>query len=835
MIGVNVDERLTGLAEGRMEPSVRETLENQHLRSGTVETSMPEEQPLISSGADAGCVDANGGTIETQNGRRRGLGMLLPRGLRGATLSAVRDEQPKPEKNSHNWFSTRNRKHGRAGSADAILVDNVGSPGGLNGSGDQHLHPRQPAASPSSPSSHPINEKESEHALDTSTTDSPWGPGCLSAPASTHASPTLQPNLLTNLPSLNGFDHAPDPATATAPAIPLSDKKSSSNGHRRHRSLLGSLGWTRPLRTKSVESGAEEMLQDGDSEGFVASTPNGFSGSNGSSSLHGYGQASSLPVDLKSSSATSLDIDSLKVERPPIPVPPATRGIANVGNTCFIGAALQCLAHTPGLPYQIMNHAALIQSAKGTEGPETSSPDGAVEQSEEAMTMDKLPPDNESDHQENEPQQSLGEEDKEMDETTGSLQTANGLVVSNGGRMDSNAGQSNEEKAGGHPAHKNQASDLPSRPSKGELTVTVAALMSQLFVMNSPAASPPNAGVRGVNPIPLLQLLRKFPVAADYFRGGQQDCQEVLQMLLDLLHEDMSSSRPLSGECLQGSQDEKPPHDGDERAKGDEAWNSWLSKSRSPISDLCMGQLQSSVTCSNCGNRFTMYEAFWELSLPLVPKSGNAFTSWLGIKSGGRLTLEDCLRAFTEEEKLEGEEAFFCETCKYKTPATKLLRIHRLPDVLILHIKRFRQRGAGVDKLTTDVNFPLSCLELWEQLSPESPHDPEECCYDLFAVSYHTGSLAGGHYRACCRVPMPQDPSLASAAWWEFNDESVFKHSSASNVLSQQAYILFYARRKFKDASRAASVFALRAKHAAQQSKSSRHRRSRSHGGSSKK
>lgn len=35
--------------------------------------------------------------------------------------------------------------------------------------------------------------------------------------------------------------------------------------------------------------------------------------------------------------------------------------------------------------------------------------------------------------------------------------------------------------------------------------------------------------------------------------------------------------------------------------------------------------LQSSVTCHGCGRRFTMYEPFWDLSLPLA-KEGE----WLG-------------------------------------------------------------------------------------------------------------------------------------------------------------------------------------------------------------
>ncbi len=48
-----------------------------------------------------------------------------------------------------------------------------------------------------------------------------------------------------------------------------------------------------------------------------------------------------------------------------------------------------------------------------------------------------------------------------------------------------------------------------------------------------------------------------------------------------------------------------------------------------------------------------------------------------------------CLPAWTG---LQGAEAFYCEKCKDKTAATKQLRLHRFPEVLVLHIKRFKYK-----------------------------------------------------------------------------------------------------------------------------------------------
>lgn len=59
--------------------------------------------------------------------------------------------------------------------------------------------------------------------------------------------------------------------------------------------------------------------------------------------------------------------------------------------------------------------------------------------------------------------------------------------------------------------------------------------------------------------------------------------------------------------------------------------------------------------CSCCSTRFTTYEPFRDLSLPLF-KEGKGLAAWLGGKYPG--SLEECLRSFTSDENLAGEEAF---------------------------------------------------------------------------------------------------------------------------------------------------------------------------------
>ena len=54
-------------------------------------------------------------------------------------------------------------------------------------------------------------------------------------------------------------------------------------------------------------------------------------------------------------------------------------------------------------------------------------------------------------------------------------------------------------------------------------------------------------------------------------------------------------------------------------------------------------------------------------------------------------------------------------------PALKWLQVVRAPDVLTLHLKRFRSRGCGASKLSMAVPFPLSLDLAPFQTSADAP------------------------------------------------------------------------------------------------------------------
>nr|XP_046267346.1 ubiquitin carboxyl-terminal hydrolase 2-like [Scatophagus argus] len=243
---------------------------------------------------------------------------------------------------------------------------------------------------------------------------------------------------------------------------------------------------------------------------------------------------------------------------------------------------------------------------------------------------------------------------------------------------------------------------------------------------------------------------------------NQQDAQEFLRFLLDGLHNEVNrvTVRPKASI-------EDFDHLCDEE-KGKRMWNMYLERENSKVVDLFVGQLKSSVSCTVCGFRSTVFDPFWDLSIPVAQKNTS------------EVTLRDCLRLFTKEDVLDGEERPTCNRCNARRKCTKRFSIQKFPQILVLHLKRFSDSNNRASKLSTFVNFPLKELDLREFASQNN----ERAVYNLYAVSNHSGNALGGHYTAYCRNP-------ALGEWFSYNDSRVSPVSS-SQVRSSNAYVLFY-------------------------------------------
>lgn len=194
----------------------------------------------------------------------------------------------------------------------------------------------------------------------------------------------------------------------------------------------------------------------------------------------------------------------------------------------------------------------------------------------------------------------------------------------------------------------------------------------------------------------------------------------------------------------------------------------------SVIQDLCLGRAGSRLTCPHCKHESMKFDCTTSVSLPL-PTSNECV--------GDSVSLQKCFEAFGDREQLDEQKGlWYCPNCKERVHEYKQMELYRVPEVLIIHLKRFQY--AQSRKIGTRVVFPVEGLDLSKHVLDPSG---EGAVYDLYAVSEHSGGLGGGHYTATAK-------NWKNEQWYKFNDSHVTP-TSASHVVSSQAYVLFYQRR----------------------------------------
>lgn len=211
-----------------------------------------------------------------------------------------------------------------------------------------------------------------------------------------------------------------------------------------------------------------------------------------------------------------------------------------------------------------------------------------------------------------------------------------------------------------------------------------------------------------------------FIKALELDNGVQQDSHEFLTLLLSLLER-----------CLSICE---------------------VPKAKTIVQDLFRGNMSHVTRCSKCGQTSkasSNVEDFYELELNVK-----------GLKS-----LDESLNDYLGEEKLEGDNQYYCESCGTRVDATRSIKLRTLPPVLNFQLKRcvFLQKTTTKKKITSAFAFPEE-LDMGQRLS-----DPSDLplIYGLSAVLVHKGTAVNsGHYVAHIKDETSQQ-------WWEFDDEHV--------------------------------------------------------------
>lgn len=210
---------------------------------------------------------------------------------------------------------------------------------------------------------------------------------------------------------------------------------------------------------------------------------------------------------------------------------------------------------------------------------------------------------------------------------------------------------------------------------------------------------------------------------------------------------------------------------------------------------------------------------------------------------GGRrekkgLSVEELLDEFVKEEKLSEDNTWYCPACKKHQEAQKKFDLWKMPDVLVIHLKRFSNERAFRDKIDDLIEFPIEGLDLSDRVEgkkvakrlvqagadpalTEASGGDESLIYDLFAVDNHFGgreldawvdlvvkgrerwllthvrlslpplTVGGGHYTAFAK-------NINDGRWYNFDDSRVSPVANPQDVRTSAAYLLFYCRRTDK-------------------------------------
>ncbi|KAK5162873.1 ubiquitin-specific protease doa4 [Saxophila tyrrhenica] len=284
----------------------------------------------------------------------------------------------------------------------------------------------------------------------------------------------------------------------------------------------------------------------------------------------------------------------------------------------------------------------------------------------------------------------------------------------------------------------------------------------------------------------------------------EQDAKEFFDFLLDCLHEDLNIqwSKPPLRELT--TADEIKRERMPKSVVAQVEWARYTRRNQSFPLTLFGGQYSSLLRFAGCGHTSTTHEAFYALSVEIPTHIRDR-----------QITLDDCIRSFCQEERLDVQERAKCDQCNERRDSTKQLTFTRAPQYLVIHFKRFNQSRHRATKIDVPIDFPLENFDLGPYMLPSPSQSESELIardygsdylrpdptmtgpytYSAYAVIRHIGrDIESGHYTSLVR-------DLGRSTWRCFNDDKFTDFepgrggwSGRSAVQNHEAYIVFYQR-----------------------------------------
>ncbi|XP_065362386.1 ubiquitin carboxyl-terminal hydrolase 32 isoform X2 [Calliphora vicina] len=241
-----------------------------------------------------------------------------------------------------------------------------------------------------------------------------------------------------------------------------------------------------------------------------------------------------------------------------------------------------------------------------------------------------------------------------------------------------------------------------------------------------------SATTRSVAPLKLRFCVTKH--APQFAGGGQHDSQELLEWLLDALHEDLNRvmEKPYS--------ELKDSNGRPDKIVAAEAWLQHHARNQSIIIDLFYGQLKSKVSCMCCGRESVRFDPFSLLSLPLPVENFIYFEVLVILldgsvptKYGVRLNSEskyfDLKRKLASLCYLNPNFMLICEVWnsqirhsfpdedKIKPSSAKELYVYQLPEECADRSRSSSTLGINIEKGLKDIQRSSAMLTAYDSYS----------------------------------------------------------------------------------------------------------------------
>ncbi|KAI9302936.1 hypothetical protein BJ944DRAFT_269165 [Cunninghamella echinulata] len=254
------------------------------------------------------------------------------------------------------------------------------------------------------------------------------------------------------------------------------------------------------------------------------------------------------------------------------------------------------------------------------------------------------------------------------------------------------------------------------------------------------------------------KFINKVKKENELFRSSMhQDAHEFLNFLLNTIAEDVQKYQKKKAEQhgnTENLQNGKTLTNGINYSSStksiDTASDSDKSSSNTQstwVHQLFEGVFSNETKCLTCETVTSRDESFMDLSIDVEMNS----------------SVTSCLRQFSASETLCHKNKYFCDACCGLQEAERRMKIKKLPNILALHLKRFKyqEQLQKYIKLTYRVVFPFE-LRLFNTCDDTEDADR---LYELWACVVHIGSGPHhGHYVTIIK---------SNGQWMLFDDDEV--------------------------------------------------------------